>query len=78
MNKAFQAAFRNGARARSEGRPRTACPYPDIRNDYRNGNTFSRAFRNAWHEGWDNPHTFPGETRSAKLHHPAPRSETPQ
>jgi len=78
MNKAFQAAFRKGARARLEGRPRAACPYRDIRNHYRRGNTFSRAFRNAWHDGWNNPHSCPGETRSTELHHTSPRSETPQ
>ena len=51
-NKAILAAMRKGRHARIEGKPRV-CPYPDKTTDYRNSVTFSRAFRNAWFEGYD-------------------------
>lgn len=53
MNKAFEAAKRKGREAAERGEPRTACPYPDIRQNYHNGRTFSRAFQRYWHEGYD-------------------------
>ena len=40
-----------GQRARQDGEPKSACPYPDKRTA-RGSVTFSRAFRNAWFEGW--------------------------
>ena len=51
-NKAFESAKQKGRDARRAGLPISACPYEDKRNNYRNGNTFSRAFMNAWIEGW--------------------------
>lgn len=51
-NRAFQSAFRRGIRDRLAGRSRYANPYPDLRTHYHEGNTFSRAFRRYWQEGW--------------------------
>jgi hypothetical protein len=51
-NRALAGAKRKGAEAHQAEMPITACPYADKRNNYRNGNTFSRAFQNAWREGW--------------------------
>jgi hypothetical protein len=47
----FDTARELGRCAAAEGRPTTACPYRDFRkNDGRL--TFSRAWRNAWFEGY--------------------------
>jgi ribosome modulation factor len=52
MSNALQSAFRRGFEDGFKGRPRSENPYPDLRND--GGKiTWSRAFRNAWHDGWD-------------------------
>lgn len=49
--KALQTAFNKGAAARHAGLPATACPYKD--NRQATGRlTFSRAFRNAWFDGY--------------------------
>lgn len=51
-NPAFRTAYRKGALAARTGAKRTACPYPDHRQD--SGRlTFSRAFRKEWHRGYD-------------------------
>jgi len=63
MNKAFLSAYHKGAAARLAGLPSSACPYEDIRNNYRRGNTFSRAFRHYWQYGWDRPHANPAQVR---------------
>lgn len=52
MNKVFEAAKQKGRDARCAGRPMSACPYEDKRNNYRNGTTFSRAFLRSWEDGW--------------------------
>lgn len=47
----FKRVYSNGARARANGLPLSACPY----RDYRKADgriTFSRAYRNAWRDGW--------------------------
>ena len=51
-NQAFKTAYRKGEYARVVGQPRTACPYKDHRGAC-GAVTFSRAFRTAWTEGWD-------------------------
>jgi ribosome modulation factor len=58
MNRAIEGARGKGETARLRGWSRGACPYKDIRNrDRRNGRlnhvTFSRAFIQAWRNGWD-------------------------
>jgi len=74
MNKAFQTAFQKGAAARIAGLPKTRCPYTDRRGASQNCITFSRAFRNTWRDGWNNPDVDPGATDHTKLHHSADRS----
>jgi hypothetical protein len=54
----YKGAFRKGQKARLAGVPRTACPYSDLRG-YRGHVTFSRAWKSAWQEGWDNAETPP-------------------
>jgi len=53
MNKAMKGAKAKGALARIYNHPKDWCPYRDVRTNYRNGVTFSRAFMRAWHDGWD-------------------------
>ena len=50
---AFAGAFRKGYQARKEGNGKKACPYPDYRRRYHNGQTFSRSFIKAWMDGWE-------------------------
>jgi len=56
MNKCQRGAFNKGVAAAQAGKPRDACPYPDIRQFYKNGNTWSRLFRRAWFNGWESEH----------------------
>lgn len=49
----FAGAYRKGYQARKEGRTRLACPYKDLRRQYHNGQTYSRAWRKAWFDGWE-------------------------
>ena len=49
---AFDGATEKGRLARREGKPRSACPYPDWRTA-RGSVTFARAFRRAWMYGWE-------------------------
>jgi len=46
-------AFRKGREARRRGEPKSACPYEDKRDSYKNSVTFSRSFILAWNEGWE-------------------------
>jgi ribosome modulation factor len=51
MNKALETAFQRGYEDGFKGKSKSSNPYPDIRTE--GGQvTFSRAFRNAWQEGW--------------------------
>lgn len=51
MNRALLGAIRKGIAAREAGLPETACPYTDKRKT--SGRlSWSRAFRNAWHDGY--------------------------
>ena len=50
--KALETARRKGHEARRNGESREACPYRDTRNEM-NQVTFSRAFRRAWFEGYE-------------------------
>ena len=50
-NRALDGAFNKGKKARTEGKPIAACPYPD-RRTYHGNITFSRAFIRAWINGW--------------------------
>lgn len=51
MSRALWAARMKGLDAALAGEPITACPYEDKRKP--DGRlTFSRAFRNAWRDGW--------------------------
>ena len=53
MSIALEGAERKGREAFLTGKPRSACPYKDKRQDYRNIVTWSRAFITAWHDGYD-------------------------
>ena len=48
----FRGVWRKGYLARMQSEPEEANPYLDVRQDYRELVTFSRAFRRAWLEGW--------------------------
>lgn len=51
-NDAFRHAFWLGYQAAAKGADKSDCPYRDLRT--RRGNvTYARAFRRAWHEGWE-------------------------
>lgn len=52
MNKAFLAAYNKGRTAFEKMGDLAVCPYADKRGNYRNNTTFSRAFQNYWHEGF--------------------------
>ena len=60
----FAAAAEKGRQAALEGKPRTP-PYPERAGTNKSGVTFSRAFRKAWLQGYDNEaqklHTDHGE-----------------
>ncbi len=58
MNRALEGARRKGRVACRAGAPRTANPYPDHRT-WRGAVTFSRAFRTAWRDGWDEAAAHP-------------------
>ncbi len=49
----FIHAYHAGQRAKKDRRPRSSCPYRDIRNTYHNGKTFSQAWITAWLRGYD-------------------------
>jgi hypothetical protein len=52
-NRGFLGAFRKGAQARKDAKPRRS-PYPDHRGGkYGNIITYSRAFIKYWQDGWD-------------------------
>lgn len=49
---ALDGAYLKGVHARLAGEPLNACPYEDKRKP--NGRlSWSRAFRNAWRDGWE-------------------------
>lgn len=50
-NKHFEIAWRKGYAAAHNGAKKSDCPYKDHRTK-RGGVTFSRAYRNAWMEGF--------------------------
>jgi len=72
-NRAFLSAYMKGRAAFSTSGDAAINPYPDHRNHYRNGNTFSRAFRRFWLDGFrdaqaGNPIAYtaaPNQTTSA-------------
>lgn len=70
-NKALQAAFRRGWRARLAGLAFEACPYVD-RRKYDGRLTWSRAFRSAWQEGfrWAERASGPAERPELSLEPP--------
>ena len=45
-------AYKKGLAAAKAGLPESSCPYGDISTDYKNGCTYSSAFRRYWHDGW--------------------------
>ena len=49
----LRSGWDKGYEAGKNGLPREENPYPDKRADYHRSVTFSRAWRNVWHEGWD-------------------------
>lgn len=53
MSKAMDGAERKGREAAMAGLKRSANPYGDVRADYRNSATWSRAFQRRWFEGFD-------------------------
>jgi len=51
MTPQLKAAYNKGRRDGLDGKAESDCPYPDHRKA--SGSvTFSRAFRNAWYDGW--------------------------
>ena len=48
----MRGAYRKGYEAAAAGKTAGACPYEDKRKDC-GRLTWSRAFRAAWHDGWD-------------------------
>lgn len=52
-NRALFGAYKKGYESGKAWKPRSACPYVDRRDIYRNSVTFSRAFIHAWVEGWE-------------------------
>lgn len=55
-NNAFRGAYWKGEIARSDGKPRTACPYDEGTATVGKGRevpTWGRAFANYWRRGWD-------------------------
>lgn len=53
MTTALEGAERKGREAYLAGKPISACPYEDKRGHWRNMVTWSRAFRTAWFDGYD-------------------------
>lgn len=50
-NKALRTAYMKGYNAAKNGESKDVCPYDDLRTD-RGTITFSRAFIQAWKDGW--------------------------
>lgn len=51
-NPAIRGAYRKGYEAATAGKVAGTCPYEDKRKDC-GRITWSRAFRSAWHDGWN-------------------------
>lgn len=46
-------AYNKGFIAGKKDCPKTDCPYKDLRTNYKNGVTYSSAFRSHWFQGWE-------------------------
>lgn len=71
MSKSLKTAHNNGKAAFEAGEPKAACPYKDKRK--KDGRlTWSRAYRNAWLEGWELGESIFKESLMIQRGHQAP------